>query len=312
MDQSELHPDAQAYLEQSAEAPDLHTLSPEEAREFSRQMSITSGEPEPVGDVRNVVVRGQGHEIPVRVYVPDGDPPFPTLVWAHGGGFVIGDLDTADATARALTNAGECVVASVGYRLTPEHPFPAPQRDVYDATVWASEQIHEFGGDPDRLAVGGDSAGGTLAASTTLLARERDGPKIDYQLLVYPAVNYSQIPESYEIFADSFLGTDAMDWFDECYLSDPLHGYNRFAYPLEASDFSGLPPATVLTVGYDPLRDEGQAYADALADADVPVETHYFEDMIHGFIGMLDEPEWDRTREAIADIGQDLQDHLGN
>lgn len=312
MDVSDLHPDAQAYIEQSADAPDLHTLGPEDARSFTRQMSMTSGYPEPIEAVHDVVVRGKGHGIPVRIYVPAGDGPFPTLVWAHGGGFVIGDLETADATARALTNAGECVVVSVDYRLAPEHPFPAPQRDVYHATRWAAEHIADYGGDPDRIAVGGDSAGGTLAAAATLMASANGDFDIDYQLLVYPAVNYSRKFESYEVFADSFLGADVMDWFDECYLPDPMHGHNPFAYPLEANDLSGLPAATVFTVGYDPLRDEGKAYADALSDAGVPVTFHHFEDMLHGFFGMLDNPEWERSREAVAVAGEDLHAHFGH
>lgn len=307
MDASDLHPDAQAYLEQTEEAPDLHTLPPEEARAFSRRMSITSGDPEPVGEVHDVVVRGNGHGIPVRIYVPNGEDPHPTLVWAHGGGFVMGDVETADATARALTNASQCVVASVDYRLAPEHPFPAPQRDMYTVTSWAVEHIEEYGGDPGRLAVGGDSAGGTLAAATTLLAREREGPDIAYQVLVYPAVNYSREPASYEEFADSFLGTDVREWFNACYLPDPLHGHNPMAFPLEAAEFSGLPAATVLTAGYDPLRDEGRAYAEGLSKAGSAVSYHHYEDVIHGFFGMLDEPEWERSREAVADVGADLQ-----
>lgn len=310
MDESELHPDARAYLEQIEDAPDLHTFSPERAREFSREMSIPSGEPEPVAEVQDVVVRGEGHGLPVRVYVPEGGGPFPTLVWAHGGGWVIGDLETVDSTGRALANAAGCVVASVDYRLAPEHPFPAAQRDVYDATEWAAGNIDAFGGDPDRLAVGGDSAGGTLAAAATLMAREFDGPSIDYQVLVYPPVNFSREFESYETFADSFLGTDVMDWFNGSYLPDPLHGHNPFAFPLEAADLSGLPGATVLTVGYDPLKDEGRAYADELADAGVEVRHRHYEDVIHGFFGMLQEPEWERAREAVADVGEDLQAHL--
>jgi len=312
MDERELHPDARAYLEQTERAPDLHSLGPARAREFSREMSIPSGDPEPVAAVHDAVVRGAGHGIPVRVYVPEGTGPFPTLVWAHGGGFVIGDVESADATARALTNAAACVVVSVDYRLAPEHPFPAAQRDVYDATVWAAENAAAFGGDPGRLAVGGDSAGGTLAAAVTLMAREHDGPDVDYQVLVYPAVNYSREFESLEEFADSFLGTDVMTWFDECYLTDPLCGYNPFAYPLEAADYAGLPDASVLTVGYDPLRDEGRAYADALAGAGADVEHHHYGDVIHGFIGMLQEPEWERSREAVADLGADVRAHFGH
>jgi len=173
----ELHPDAQEFLELAEQGPDLHTLSPPEARAMQRKLSLPSGEPEPVGAVHDTVVRGQGHGVPLRIYVPEGDGPFPVLVWAHGGGFVVGDVDTEDPVGRALANAAECVVVSVDYRLAPEHPFPAALHDVYDATAWAAEEADRFGGDPNRIGVGGASAGGNLATGVARLARDRGVPE---------------------------------------------------------------------------------------------------------------------------------------
>lgn len=306
----ELHPDAEQFLELAKQGPDLHTLSPPEARAFQREMSLPSGEPEAVGAVHDTVVRGDGHGIPLRVYVPEGEGPFPTLVWAHGGGFVIGDVDTEDPVGRALANAAGCVVVSVDYRLAPEHPFPAALHDVYDATAWAAESVDRFGGDPDRLAVGGASAGGNLATGVARLARDRDGPAIDYQVLVYPVTSYTEEFPSRAEYDGYFLTREAMDWFDECYFSDPLHGHNPYAYPLEASDHADLPPATVVTAGFDPLWDEGEAYADAMAEAGVPVEHRHYDDVIHAFFGRLQEPNWERARVAVADVADDLRANL--
>ena len=306
----ELHPDARAFLERAESAPDVHTLSPPEARAFRREVALTDAEPEPVADVHDAVVRGDGHGVPVRIYRPEVDGPLPVLVWAHGGGFVIGDVDTDDPTGRALANASGCAVVSVDYRLAPEHPFPAALRDVYAVAAWASESADRFGGDPDRLAVGGASAGGNLATGACRLARDRDGPVVDYQVLVYPVTSYGGSFPSREAFDGYFLTLDAIEWFDEQYLADPLHGHNPYAYPLEASDHSGLPPATVITAGFDPLWDEGEAYAEAMEGAGVSVVHRHYDDVIHAFFGRLQEPNWERAREAVADVGSDLKGHF--
>lgn len=307
---SEPHPEAQTFLDRVAEAPDLHTFPPKEARELQRSVSVPTGQPEPVGTVEDVVVRGDGHGVPLRVYTPDGEGPVPVLVWAHGGGWVLGDIETEDPTGRALANAGDCVVASVDYRLAPEHPFPAALRDVYTAVEWAVESSASFGGDPDRVAVGGASAGGALAAGATLLARERDGPAIDYQVLVYPVTSYTREFPSYDEFDGAFLSREGLAWNEAQYLPDPLHGHNPLAFPLEACDHRDLPPATVVTAGFDMLRDEGEAYAEALADAGVRVAHHHYDDMVHTFFGKLQDPEWDRARGAVDDVGRDLREAL--
>ena len=303
------HQDAIDLLELQDElgVPDLDEMTPQAARAMQREVSLPGDDLEPVGSVRNRVVRGHGHGVPVRVYTPEGDGPFPVLVWAHGGGWVLGDIDTEDPTGRALANAGECVVVSVDYRMSPEHRFPAALHDVNDVVGWVAETSPERDDWAETLMVGGSSAGGALAAGTTLLSRDRDGPAIDHQLLVYPAVNYTRDLDSYTEHDDYFLLRKEMDWFIEQYLADPLHGHNPYAFPMEAEDLSGLPPATVVTAEFDLLRDDGIGYAERLEAAGVPVTHHHYDDMIHAFFGMLDDPEWDRAREAVADVGEALR-----
>lgn len=308
---SEPHPEARAFLEQAAQAPATHTRSPAEARAFQRSVSLPTGEPEPIADVEDSVIRGDGHGVPIRVYTPGDAGPYPLLVWAHGGGWVLGDVETEDPTGRALANAADCVVASVDYRLAPEHPFPAGLRDVYAVLEWAAEEAAAVGGDPDRLAVGGASAGGTLAAGATLLCRERDRPSIDYQVLVYPVTSYTREFPSYDEYDGYFLTRAGLEWNVEQYLPDPLHGHNPLAFPLEAGQLRDLPPATVVTAGFDMLKDEGEAYATALADAAVEVTHRHYGDTIHTFFGKLQDPAWERAREAVGEVGSDLQSALG-
>lgn len=308
---SEPHPRAQEFLDRVAQSPASHTRSPVDARATHRRTARPTGDPEPVDRVVDTVVRGDGHGIPVRLYIPAGDDPLPVLVWAHGGGWVLGDIDTEDPTGRALANAANCVVASVDYRLAPEHPFPAGLRDVSAVLEWAASEADDVGGDPDRLAVGGASAGGTLAAGSTLLARDRDGPSIGYQVLVYPVTSYSEEFPSYETYDGYFLSRAGLAWNDKQYLADPLHGYNPLAFPLEAGDLRDLPPATVVTAGFDMVRDEGEAYAERLEESGVAVTYRHYPDMVHTFFGKLQDPAWERAREAVEAVGGDLQAALG-
>lgn len=311
----DLHPDAEKLLAviEERDVPGFHTMTPSEARDRQRSVSLPSAayEPEPVEVVTDIVVRGEGHGIPVRAYEPNEVGAQGTLVWAHGGGFVLGDVETEDATARALANAAGCVVLSVDYRLAPEHPFPAALEDVRSVVSWATEHAASVGGDTDRVAVGGASAGGTLAAATSLVARDQGIPEIDAQVLVYPSVNYDRTFESIDTYDGYFLSREEMAWFQDCYLARDLHGRNPYAYPLEADDLSDLPPALVVTAGCDPLRDEGRAYAAALEADGVDVVRREYADMIHAFLGMLDEPEWARAREAVEEIGAYLDEQFG-
>jgi acetyl esterase len=289
-----LDPQAKFLLEQmeAAGAPPMSQLSPEEAR-LTTDFSALAGEPEEVGKIENRKIAGPGGEIPVRIYTPKGEGPFPALVYYHGGGWVIGDLETVDVPCRLLTNLANCVVVSVDYRLAPEHKFPAAADDSYAAAKWAAENAASIGVDPNRIAVGGDSAGGNLAAVVALMARDKREISLAYQMMIYPVTNHSYATESYTENADGYLLTkDSMEWFWNHYLRNEEDGKNPYASPLQAKDLSGLPPALVLTGEFDPLRDEGEAYAERLKEAGVPVESKRYDGMIHGFFwmpGVLDQ-----------------------
>lgn len=283
-----LDPQAKFILNQLEEAgaPPMHTLTPEEARQ-AFDLTPLAGEPEEVGKVENRTIPGPAGEIPVRIYTPRGEGPFPVLVYYHGGGWVIGNLDGVDVPCRLLTNRANCVVVSVDYRLAPENKFPAAAEDAYAAVKWVAENGSTIQVDTERIAVGGDSAGGNLAAVVALMARDHGGPSLVYQMLIYPVTNHSYETESYRQNADGYLLTrDSMVWFWNHYLREEQDGQNPYASPLLAEDLSGLPPALVLTAEYDPLRDEGEAYAERLKEAGVSVETTRYNGMIHGFFWM--------------------------
>ena len=223
--------------------------------------------------------------VPARVYRPHGDGPFPVAMMFHGGGWVIGDLDTADSQSREVCRGAGAVVVSVDYRLAPEHPFPAAAEDCYSATEWVAAHAGEHDGDPARLAVVGDSAGGNLAAVVAQMARDRGGPNIAFQLLVYPVTDGVNLDRaSYRDNADGYLLTaQAMQWFWNHYAPTLDDRRNPYASPLLASDLTSLPPALVMTAEYDPLRDEGEAYGHALAEAGVDAEVIRYDGFIHGF-----------------------------
>jgi acetyl esterase len=285
----------QALLEQmnAADAPPLHTLSPAAAREVMFQLAAMGGDPDPVAQIQDHAIPGPAGDIPVRIYTPEGDGPFPVLVFFHGGGWVIGDRDTHDIPCRNLANRAECVVVSVDYRLAPEHKFPAAPQDCLAATRWAAANAAEFNGDPSRIAIGGDSAGGNLAAVIAQMARDEGGPALAGQLLIYPVTDY-YMPDkpSYVENADGHLLTrDAMIYFWNHYLNAPAEADNPYAAPLRAANLSNLPPAFVLTAEFDPLRDEGELYADRLSAAGVQTHRKRYDGTIHGCVslaGVLD------------------------
>jgi acetyl esterase len=311
----DLHPQMRAVLDGMAglDLTPFHRHGPRGARHLVARLRRPTGEPT-VGRVTDRTVPGSEtrggdrHDpVPVRVYRPEGDGPFPVVVFFHGGGFVLGDLDTHDDICRHVCAGAGAVVVAVDYRLAPEHPFPAAVEDCYAATQWVAEDSGGVGGD-EQVAVMGDSAGGTLAAVVSLLARDRDGPDLAHQTLVYPAVEPGRGRPSWaENLGAGYLTADDFDWFAECYYGSDLHDANPYAFPLAATGHADLPPATVVTAGFDPLRDEGRAYAEALSDAGVPVTHHAYDDVVHGFFGMLANPSLDRAHEAMADVTADLR-----
>jgi acetyl esterase len=267
-------------------------LSVAEKRAFAhgvmQQSFLALAEPGPdVAAVADRTVPVDGGEIGVRVYTPDGDGPFPAHVYFHGGGFWLGDLDYCDITARELCAGAGCVVVSVDYRLAPEHKFPTGAEDSYAALGWAAAHAEELGIDPDRISVGGASAGGNLAAVASLMARDRGGPPLVLQVLDIPVTDITMACASITENGEGYLLTKgAIEQYCDYYLADPADAKNPFASPLLADDLSGLPPAVVMTAEFDPLRDEGEQYAERLATAGVPVTAKRWNGHVHGSLSM--------------------------
>ena len=288
-----LHPQARALLRLIEEkgVPPTHTLAPVEARAFYRERrTFTQPDPPQVGSVRDLQAPGPAGPIPLRSYRPAGAPAdavLPVLVYYHGGGWVIGDLDTHDVLCRQLCNLSGCAVVAVDYRMGPEHRFPAAVDDALAATRWVRSQARELKLDPARLAVGGDSAGGNLAAVVALAARDTGDLPIAFQLLVYPATDQRRGWPSHAANGQGYLLTqENMDYFHDHYIPDPAQDLDWRASPLLHENHAKLPPAFVLTAGYDPLRDEGLQYAHKLSEAGNRATLVNFERQIHGFITM--------------------------
>jgi acetyl esterase len=229
----------------------------------------------------------------VRIYTPEGQAPFPGLVFFHGGGWVVGDLDTHDSPCRQLAKKAGCVVVSVGYRLAPEHQFPAALEDCYAATQWVATNAAQIGIDPQRIAVGGDSAGGNLAAVIAQLARDKEGPALVLQLLIYPAVDGTMSFPSIQENGQGYLLTqDSINYYYSHYVPAGTDRKHVLLSPFYAARFTGLPLAHIITAEFDPLRDEGEAYAEKLQAAGVPVTCTRYDGMIHAFVsldGILDQ-----------------------
>src|SRR5215470_7147938 len=279
-------PQAQALLDQFKQLESLSSMSVPDARRAMEALSSMRGAAPPIRAAVDRRIPGPVGEIPVRIYTPDGTAPLPLLVFFHGGGWVLGSLETHDAICRDLANGAECVVVSVDYRLAPEHKFPAAAEDCYAATRWAAAHAADLGADASRLAVGGDSAGGNLSAVVSQMVRDRGGPPIVFQLLIYPVTNASFDTASYRDNAEGYLLTAGdMRWFWGHYLGGAGDGANPYASPMKGK-LNGLPPALVITAEYDPLRDEGEQYAQQLKDAGVATRLSRYNGMIHGFFGM--------------------------
>ncbi len=269
--------------------PKLWEIGPQAARAAMRA-SIFRGGDTPIGKSEDRKIPGPAHDIGLRVYTPVGaaEATLPGLVFFHGGGFVIGDLDTHDDLCRCLANGSGCRVVAVDYRLAPEHPFPAAVEDCFAATQYVCEHAADFGIDARRLAVGGDSAGGNLAAVMAQLAKA-NGPAIAFQLLIYPVTQLGapvDTPSMRDNAKGYFLEKDGMDWFTQLYAPDAKHRSDPRLSPMLCGDLAGQPPAYVITAGFDPLRDEGKDYADRLDAAGVPVTYVNYPGMVHGFFSM--------------------------
>jgi acetyl esterase len=286
--------------------PPLYTMSLASARAADlASIRASGGEPEPVYQVTDLKIPGPGGELPLRVYRPTGERPLPALLYFFGGGWVLGTIDTADGVSRSLANSAGALVAVVGYRLAPEHPFPAAIDDCYAAVRWVAEHAAEIGADPARLAVGGDSAGGNMAAGVALRARA-DGPALAGQLLVYPNTDQLADDESMCAAGDPFLfNRHSVAWYRRHYLADPADAASPLASPLRAESLAGLPPALVITAEYDPLRDQGEAYARRLADDGVQAEFSRYPGMAHGFFTMIGTV--DASRAAIEQAASRLR-----
>jgi acetyl esterase len=271
--------------------PPYHQLSPKEARQMFRDTRPASTPPAPqIGPVRDIAADGPAGPIPLRIYRPaavSDSQRLPALVFFHGGGWVIGDLETHDVACRQVTAEAGVSVIAVDYRLAPEHKFPAAVDDAWAATRWIVAHADELGIDATRLAVGGDSAGGNLAAVVALLARDAGTPRISLQILTYPVTDLLTESQSYADLADGYMLTrESMRWFKAHYLAKAEDAADWRVSPLRAPSLAGLPPALVITAGYDPLGDEGEAYARRLREAGVTVDAVCFGGMIHGFVPM--------------------------
>nr|MDQ2997495.1 alpha/beta hydrolase [Chloroflexota bacterium] len=277
-------------------------------------LSVLSRQGKPcVEGVANVAHRlipgGAGQQLQIRIYQPAGDGPFPALVYFHGGGWVIGNLESYDSSCRALTNAANCTVISVAYRLAPEVKFPAAPEDAFAAYRWVLQNAAAIRVDPKRVAVGGESAGGNLATVTALLARDRGVAMPVHQLLVYPITNYAFNTPSYQAFVDAApLNTPLMRWFFGHYLRSAADGTSPYVSPLRAN-LRGLPPATVITAEVDPLRDEGEAYAERLKAAGIPATLTRYMGVTHEFFSMAG--VIDKAKQAVMEAAGGLRSAFG-
>jgi acetyl esterase len=303
-----LDPHAQALLDEVSALgqPPYAAMSPSDARQAMRVRLANVDEAEAVARIEDHFIPCPAHQIPVRLYLPAASAALPVLVYFHGGGWVIGGIDTHDHFCRHLANAAACAVASVDYRLAPEHKFPTGLEDCYTAVLWIITNANAFNIDSSRIAVGGDSAGGNLAAAITLLARDRGGPDLSYQVLIYPVTDYwIPSPPSYlKLGVGYSLTRDSMIWFWHHYLPSGVSPDNPYLCPLRAPSLEGVPPAFVITAEYDPLLDEGERYVERLKDAGVQVVLKRYDGMMHGFCHHY--KRFIQARQLVNDIADAL------
>lgn len=304
-------PQAQQILDQGRHLPAMETLSVDAARKRCIEAFCTENVPEYIKKIQNQIIDIRidqtVQKIPVRIYTPETLKALPILVYFHGGGFVVNNLDTHDAICRNLANNGECIVVSVDYARAPEYQYPLALKQCYETTLWVAQNAAGIGGDPARIAVGGDSSGGTLAAAITLMARDFMTLKICFQLLLYPVLDY-YLPgtPSYKKFSTGYsLTRQIMIWFFDHYLPGELDRDDPYLFPVRAKSHESLPPALIITAEYDLLRDEAEHYATLLEKAGGSVTLKRYCGMIHGFIIMHKTIDTGKT--ALADAGAVLK-----
>lgn len=293
-----LHPKLDYFLKNfpPMENPDLETIR-------SRNVAILNQSSPPVASVETVAIPGEEGDLPIRIYTPDGAGPFPVFVYYHGGGFVYGNLDTHDTICRIICNETGQLVIAVEYRLAPEHPFPAAPYDAYYAASWISKNAKRWNGDVTKLTVGGDSAGGNLAAAVSLMAKENGGPKIANLIMLYPVTDMrkgvkQKLYPSYKVNGQGyFLTQQTMGLFGQLYFQNPADAEHKYASPMLVEDVSGFPRTLLITAEYDPLRDEGEQYVAKLHHAGVEVELFRAAGLIHGFFNLF----------ALMNADDDLQ-----
>ena len=303
-----LHPQVQKILDAGKRLPPLETLSVKEARKRCRDAFVTRGIPLPVYRVEdtsfNIFYEKRTQTVPIRIYKPTPGRRFPVLVYFHGGGFVLNNLDTHDGICRSLCKTAECIVVSVDYALAPENPYPTALHQCYTATKWVMAHAAGFGGAPGRIAVAGDSSGGMLAAGVTLMARDLGLPDILFQLLIYPSLDYYRPgTPSYRQYGEGYsLTREIMAWFFELYLGKQQDMDSPYLFPSRASDLSRLPPTHIITAEYDPLRDEAEIFANRVEQAGIKTTCKRYNGMIHGFIIMHQDIDMGKT--ALLDAGR--------
>jgi acetyl esterase len=301
-----LHPQIEAVLRAMADAKlrRFEDMTPVQARaQFDAVARANKAGRSPVSSITNTSIRGSESTIDVRVYRPNALAPLPAIVYFHGGGHVVGSLDSHDLTARNLCSGAEAVVISVDYRLAPENKFPSAVIDAFAALLWVVGHAEDLGIDAERIGVAGDSAGANLAAVISIMARDAGSPRICLQSLVYPVADYTMQDDSYQRYADGFgiLTKSAMLWFRNHYLRTPAEAEDWRASPVKVANLAGVAPAIIIAAQYDVVRDEGERYADALREAGVPVERREYPGMIHGFFGMT------LAVDAAANAQRDVQ-----
>ena len=309
-----LDPQIEALLEafKDAGAQPFETMTPAECRIAVLGFKGLGGQPEDVASIEHRFIQGPTADLPVRIYRPalGGVGLMPGLVYFHGGGWVTANIEVCDSFSRALANRTGCVVIAVNYQKAPEHKFPVPMDDCYAATQWVFNNASELGLDIGRIGIIGDSAGGNLAAAVTLRARDENGPKLAYQVLIYPAIQYGWDTPSALSNAEGYLLQRAsMEYFWNHYVSSPTDGLNPYCSPLTAKDHSGLPPAFIISAEFDPFSDDGRNYADKLMACGVPVKFRLYPGTIHGFVWMSG--VLDQSKALLEDIGREVKSALG-